>query len=41
MRVMFANIPCLCGMIQWKEKISWKKLQINSLIFLLPLQLKY
>ena len=36
MRVMFAKIPCLCGMIQWKEKISWKKLQINLSIFQLP-----
>ena len=40
-RVMFANIPGLCGMIQWKEKISWKKLQINLSIFQLPLLLKY
>ena len=28
MRVVFANIPCLCYIIQWKRKISWKKLQI-------------
>ena len=28
MRVMFANIPCLCGMIQWKEKISWNKFKL-------------
>ena len=28
MRVVFANIPCLCYIIQWKGKISWKKLQI-------------
>ena len=28
MGVVFANIPCLCYIIQWKRKISWKKLQI-------------
>ena len=38
MRVVFANIPCLCYIIQWKRKISWKKLQTNSLIFLFALK---
>ncbi len=28
MRVVFANVPCLCYIIKWKRKISWKKLQI-------------
>ena len=41
MRVVFANIPCLRYIIRRKGKFSWKNLQTNSLISLLPLLVLY
>ena len=39
-RVVFANIPYQCYIIQWKGKFSWKNLQTNSLTSLSHLLLK-